>query len=236
MIMKKFIALFIVLILSFPTVVSAGESYISIDPYPFSSHVLGESLVVRGNTNFAFVTLGFYYPDIPGYSGQAKFIMTLTAEEFRNGYTIYTDPPARLWPEGNWKVAVQNGSVREEIFIPMTAEPLYNRYVRIAQYSSDTLINVETYICRGIEKRENILKITLEDETEIRIFSWNNFKPTTDGEAQLFIATYKDGYMTNAKMRSGTLTEHGNHTELNINEGSDRVEIFCWEDNLIPIS
>ena len=236
MIMKKIIAFLLVLILAFPVGVSAAEKYISIDPYPFSTHVLGEDLVIYGNTNIAYVNIGLYYPDIPGFYGYAKYIMTISAKELREGYSIPTDALSDRWPEGTWKVIVQSGTTVDQLYIPMTAQPSYNRYVRIAEYASDTLVNVKTHLCRGIEKRNGVLKITPEDGTEIRIFSWNNLAPSAKGATQLFIATYENGYMTEVKTYTGNLVKYGNHVRLNINEGSDRLEIFCWEDNLIPVS
>ncbi len=233
--MKKFISLLLIFILTFPVSISAKESYITLSPYPFSSHTLGEDLVIYGDTSFSQVVLGFYYPDDPGYKGYAKYIITISAKEFREGYTIQTETVSRFWPEGVWKIIIQNGEVRDEMLINMTSEPQFDRHIRFAEYTDNTLCNLQTYLCRGVEYRNNIITIPLENGDEIRIYSWKNFAPTDSGETQLFIATYKDGYMTDIKFREGRLTDYGNHIALDISE-TERFEIFYWDDNLVPIS
>lgn len=232
--MKKIISLLLILILAFPVTISASEGYISLSPYPFSTHTLGEDLVIYGSTNLSHITIGLYYPDIPGYNGKYNYVMTISAKELREGHIIPTETVSRFWPEGSWKIVAQNGNVRDEMFVPMTSTPLYDRNIRIAEYADNTLTEVKTYTSRGIERKNGILKISLEDGEEIRIFSWNNLSPTESGDTQLFIATFKEGYMTNIKARTGNLTCYGNHTVLNISE-TERIEVFTWDDNLIPI-
>jgi hypothetical protein len=131
-------------------------------------------------------------------------------------------------------VVVQNGTARDEITIPMAEEAYYNRYLRVCEYSDNTLTEVNTFACRGVIVRNNTMSISLEDGTCIRIYSWDNLSPTDSGEARLFVATYKDGYMLKAKTYSGNLDSFSNHITLTASE-NERVEILYWEDNLIPV-
>ena len=232
--MKKLISIVLIFILCQSVCVMANDSNISLDPYPYSSHVLGEDLVIYGDTDFDQVTLGFYYPKDQGYMGYAKYIITITADELKNGYVIPTETYSRLWPEGDWTVVVQNGSARDEITISMAIDASYDRHVRICEYSDNALSFVETYSCRGIVIKDNVLSFSLEDGTEYRIFSWNNFAPANSGKTKLFIATYKDGYMTDIKTYTGTLTDFGNHITLTVSD-TKRVEILYCEDNLTPV-
>jgi hypothetical protein len=174
----------------------AKDSYVKLDPFPYSTHVLGEDLVIYGDTDFSSVTLGLFYPKDQGYMGYAKFVITISGDELRKGYVIPTETYSRLWPEGNWSVVVQNGTARDEITIPMAEEAYYNRYLRVCEYSDNTLTEVNTFACRGVIVRNNTMSISLEDGTHIRIYSWDNLSPTDSGEARLFVATYKDGYIS----------------------------------------
>ncbi len=235
MIMKKFISVILILIMCQPLLALAKDSYITLEPYPYSSHVLGEDLIIYGDTDFSQVTLGFYYPDDEqGYMGYAKYIMTIGADELKNGYVIKTETYSRLWPEGVWKIVVQNGSVRDEIGIPMAKEADYNRKVMIAEYSEGALTAFNSYRCRGVNKRNNTLEFVTEDDTVIRVFSWNNFAPTDSGETSIFIAFYKDGYMTDAKVYTGCLSEFDTYFTLDIPQNK-QLKFFYWNDNMNPI-
>ena len=233
--MKKILSLLIILVLAFPVGAYASEDFIALDPYPYSSHVLGDDLIVRGDTNQPYVTIGFYYPYENGYNGIAKLIVTVTAKEFRQGYTIKTDYLSRLWPEGLWRIKAQYGNISAEEMIPFTKDPLFDRQLRIAEYKDNTLTAVTSYLCRGIQKKDNTLIIPLSDGSLLRVFSWNNFAPADSGMVNLFMATYTDGYVTNIKAFSGELVDYGNHTSLIISP-TDRVEFFYWDGNLKPIA
>ena len=234
--MKKFISLVItILLLTSAVPAFAIEGYVKLDPYPYSTHVLGEDLIIYGDTNFDSVTLGFYYPKDQGYMGYAKLIITITADELKNGYVIPTEEYSRLWPEGNWSVVVQNGTARDEIVIPMAKEAFYNRYLRVCEYSDNTLTKVNTFICRGVVVKNNTISFSLSDGTEIRIYSWDNLSPATSGETTLYLASYKDGYMLDVKTFIGNLDNFTNHITL-ICSDTERVEILYWEDNLIPVN
>ncbi|MBR5535843.1 MAG: hypothetical protein IKU60_04260 [Clostridia bacterium] len=232
--MKKLIFLILIFTLIFPVSISAKEDYITLSPFLYSSHHLGEDLVIYGDTSLPTATLGFYYPEDQGYKGYAKFIINISAKELREGYVIPTEEYSRLWPEGVWTVAVQNGAYRDEIKIPMSKDaPLYNRQVRLAHYRDNTLTSLTTYTTQGIQISSNTISFTLEDSTLVKIYAWDNLSPTNDGDAQLFAAVYKDGYMTEAKTYSGTLSSYGKHISLEISE-TERFELLFWNDSLIP--
>ncbi len=235
--MKKLISIILILMLipSGGICLKAQEGYVSLDPFPYSTHVLGEDLVIYGDTDFASVTLGLFYPKDQGYMGYAKYIITITARELKEGYVIPTETYSRLWPKGDWSVVVQNGTARAEITIPMAEEACYNRYVRVCEYSDNTLTAVNTFACRGVVIKNNTMSFSLSDGTTIRIYSWDNLSPTDSGEARLFVAFYKDGYMIKAKIYSGNLDSFSNHVTLTASE-SERVEILYWEDGLIPVN
>ena len=93
--MKKFISLLILICIIASSVPAfAAENYVTLTPYPYSSHVLGEDLVIYGDTNLSNITLGLFYPE-EGYKGWAKFIQTITAKALRNGYVIPTETVSR---------------------------------------------------------------------------------------------------------------------------------------------
>ncbi len=233
--MKKLVSVIVVLsifLACFPAF--AKESFITLDPYPYSTHVLGEDLVICGDTDFASVTVGLYYPDDEqGYKGYAKYIMTISGEELKNGYVIPTETKSRLWPCGVWSVVVQNGSVRDEIRINMQTEAVFNRFFRVAEYDNSALIKLTTYPCRGVISKNNTLSFTTEEGKTVKIFAWNNLAPTSCGEARIFIATYEEGYLINTQTFQGVLSKDGCHLTLNISE-SKRVEIFLWNEQLNP--
>ncbi|MBQ8003075.1 MAG: hypothetical protein IJ297_06500 [Clostridia bacterium] len=235
--MKKLICFLIIFSMAITTNVFARDSYIILSPYPFSTHVLGEDLVIYGNTDFSQVTLGLFYPnDEQGYFGYAKYIATITAQELRQGHVIKTDTTSRLWPKGNWTVAVQYGDVRDEIIIPMSDNANYNRCVRVAQYEDLALVSLDTYKCRGVIIRNGVFGFTTDEGKNIRIFSWDNFSPSTKGDARIFIASYTDeGIVENVQTFYGTVSLDGLHFTLNISD-TERVEIFVWEDGITPVN
>lgn len=234
--MKKFIAFLLILIMCFPSVsICAEEDYIKLEPYPYSSHVLGEDLIIYGDTSFKTVSLGLYYPDDEqNYRGKPKLIIPIFDYELRSGYKIETDTLSALWPRGEWKIRIQYGDYKDEITVNMTTEPMYDRYIRIAEYSDNTLTSLVTHTVRGMRLHNNMLEFTTEDGNEIRIFSWDNFAPTDSGSTRLFIATYKDGYMQSAKTYEGVLTDYENHISLDISP-RERLELFYWSDSFAPI-
>lgn len=233
--MKKLISFILIFIMCQPVFTLAKDSYITLDPYPYSSHVLGEDLVIYGDTDFSTVVLGFYYPDDEqGYKGYSKYVITISGDELRHGFVIPTETYSRLWPEGVWKVVVQNGSIRDEIGIPMTKEASYNRNVMIAEYSDSALVSVASYRCRGVKTQNNIFEFATEDNTVIKVFSWNNFAPTASGETGIYIAFYKDGYMLDAKVYTGVLSEFDTYFTLDIPQDK-QLKFFYWDDNMSPI-
>lgn len=235
--MKKLVSVIVLLSLLFAySPIFAADSFIELDPYPYSTHVLGEDLVICGDTDFGQVTLGLFYPDDEqGYHGYAKYIMTIDAEDLKNGYVIPTETKSRLWPTGLWKVVVQNGSCRDEIFINMQTEAEFDLFVRIAEYENSSLTKLTTYPCRGVVSKNGILSFTTMDGTTVKIFTWNNFAPTVSGEARIFIATYTDGYLTDTRTFQGTLSRNGYHLTLNISENKS-VGIFIWSEQLNPLN
>lgn len=232
--MKKLLSIVLTIIIMSPLTVCADEDYITIDPYPYSTHVLGEDIIVKGNTNLQFVTLGLYYPEDQGYKGYIKFALTLTRDEFKRGYTLKTEPLSRPWPEGVWTIVVQSGDYRDELKLNMTASPVFDRNVKIATYENNTLTNLQSYNTRGILVHDNITSFTTEDNITVKIFSWNNFSPTTDGESTIFVTLWDESYLIDIKTYHGIIKDYGNHLCLDMGNG-DFVKLFYWHDNLTPI-
>lgn len=234
--MKKLLSILLVILILSPSVPAfAADSFITLEPYPYSTHILGENLVIYGDTDFGNITLGFYYPEDQGYFGYAKYIMTISAQELRSGYVIRTEEYSRLWPEGVWTVKVQNGDVSDTLKINMSKEAEYNRYVKLATYEDDALTSLTTYPCRGTRMHDNVLSFTLSDNTTVKIFSWDNLTPAESGESRIYIAFFDpEGYMTDIKTYQGTLSQFGNHFTLNISP-TKKVKLFYWTDNLIPL-
>ncbi len=231
--MKKFLVILISVLICFPTLAFAKEDYISLLDYPYSTHVLGEDLVIYGETNIANVSLGLYYPnDDQGYMGYAKLIIALTADELKKGYVIKTDTFSRLWPEGEWTVRVQSGDVYDTITIPMRKEADFNRKVKIAAYNLGAMESISTYKSRGGYIKDNVVTFLLENNVTMKIFSWNNFTPVSEGESRVFVAFYKDGYLTKAQSFFGTLSRYSDH--ISIENGENKLKIFCWDENLTP--
>lgn len=235
--MKKIIAvLLITLSLLFGNIAHANaEYYISITPYPYSSHVLGEDLVIYADTNAPAVVLGLYSLTSSGLVDKFIYSSTLFRSELKNGYSIPTSQQSDRWIEGDYLLILQYGSVRSEEIIHMRTEPIYDRNAIISEYSDDTLIQSSIYRCRGIARKDNVYEIALEDNTLIKIYSWNNFSPTANGETTVFVATYQDGYMTKAQHYSGFLHTSLNYFVLNSDDGNT-LKLFVWNNNLTPIN
>lgn len=232
--MKKLISslLSIIIILS-SSVAFADSSYINITPLPYSSHVLGEDLIIKGETDFSHVTIGLFYPEDQGYNGMAKYVLTIPSKELSDGFIIQTETYSRLWPRGIWTVKVQNGNVSSSVKINMVSEALYDRTVKLATYENNTLTNIESYAVRGISIRDNIIEFITNDGKLIKIYSWNNLAPVTEGESQIFVATYENDYLINIKAYSGTLSSYDSFVSLN--SENKTFKLFYWNDNLTPI-
>lgn len=234
--MKKVLLFILLILIMFPAISSAEESFTALDPYPYSSHILGEDLVIYGDTSFSKVVLGLFYPDDEqGYLGMAKFIITISADELREGYVIPTDTFSRLWPEGEWTVRIQNDMYFDEIKIPMTKEAKFDRIIKLATYEDDALVTLTSYQTRGVILKNNVFSFVTEDGTTVRIFSWNNFSPTNEGESRIFVSFSKDGYMTDIKTYHGFLSSYSDHICI-IGENGDSFKLFYWNDNLQPIT
>lgn len=235
--MKKFIAVLLISI-SFMscTVAHAAESYyINVDPYPYSSHILGEDLVVYGDTNATAVVLGLYSLRDNGSVAAFLYSSTVFRSELKNGYSIPTSRAGGSWKEGDYLLVLQYGPTKSESIIHMSYEPVYDRNVIICEYSDNTLINSVSYRCRGIAKRNGIYEIALQDGSSIKIFFWNNFVPTENGEATVFISANQDGYMTSAKHYRGFLSSDGNRFTMKLENGGE-LKLFLWNDSLNPVN
>lgn len=231
--MKKVVLFIILIIMCLPVQAFAAEKYITLEEYPYSTHVLGEDLIIYGSTNInAYLSLGLYIPVTGGYT--PLYYDSITPKQLKNGYTIPTPIESGKHPQGEWLLVVQFGTVRDELYINMTAEPLYDRYVHMAEYSDNTLVNVETYKSRGIRFRDNIISFTTEMGEEIRIFSWNNLSPVSEGNSRIFVAHYKDGYITKVNTYEGTLRCYNGSVCLE-NENGSYFKLLYWTENLTPV-
>lgn len=231
--MKKFICFVILILLTFPHKSFAQNSYITLEPYPYANHVLGEDLTVYGDTDFSYVSLGLYYPKDQGYQGKVKYIITLTADELRSGYVIPTGTYSNLWPEGEWRVKVQYDDFYAEQYIAMGKTASFDQRLYVSEYDNSTLTALSSYKTRGVQLKNNILSLSLEDNSEVKIFSWSNLSPVCDGESRIFIARYKDGFLTDIKTYQGTISHYGYSISLKI-DNFKTVKLFCWRDNLTP--
>ena len=234
MIIKRTIAFILILFTLSQLPIYAANSYITIDPYHYSTHILGEDLVIYGDTDFSNVTLGLFYPKDQGYNGLSKYIQTISRDELKNGYSIPTGTFSRLWPCGNWKVKVQYGDIYDEIFINMQEEAAFDRKLRVVEYENSALKEIKAYPIRGMVFKNNVLSFSLEDGSLIKIYAWNNLSPVAYGDGKVFVATYKDGYLTNTKTYEGTISYFGHHISLKLSENKT-IKLFYWDDNLKPI-
>lgn len=231
--MKKIVLFIILIAMCLPVQTFAAEKYIALEEYPYSTHTLGEDLTVYGSTNInAYISLGLYTPYYDSY--KILFNDSITPKELKNGYTIPIPNESNAHPEGKWLLVVQFGNVRDELYINMTAEPLYDRYVRMAEYSDNTLVSVETFKSRGIQFKDNIISFTTESSEEIRIFSWNNLSPVNEGDSRIFVAHYVDGYITKVNTYEGTLLYYNGSVCLE-SENGKYFKLLYWGENLIPV-
>ncbi len=111
--MKKLISLIVcICMLSAAFCATAAEVYIELEPLMYDEYMRGETIFVSGTTN-VYVTLGLYYPEEAG--GNAKFIMTYSPSELRDGIELETSLEPREWPDGLWKITVQSSGVAETL-------------------------------------------------------------------------------------------------------------------------
>ncbi len=235
--MKRFITVLLISVsLLFGNIAHASTNYyISIAPYPYSSHILGEELVIYADTNAPAVILGLYSLRPNGSVNKFIHSSTLFPSELKNGYSIPTSTVSGAWQEGDYLLLLQYGSVRAEKIIRMTSSPVYDRNVIISEYSDNTLVNTASYRCRGIAEKNGVYELSLENGTLIKIYSWNNFNPASEGKTTLFVTTYQDGFMTSTKHYNGFLSKSLNHFTLETNDGG-KLKLFVWNDNLNPVN
>ena len=110
--MKKLIAIITAcfLVLSSLTAFSAGT--LELDPLMYDVYLRGETVHVSG-TSSVFVTLGLYTPQEEG--GMLRMSTILSPSNLAEGFDIETGTDEDRWPEGTWKIIVQNGDLREEL-------------------------------------------------------------------------------------------------------------------------
>lgn len=229
--MKKLISIFITIsILSFSVPSLAEDLYISLEPLPYSAHLLGETITIYGSTNISNVSVALISPD-----GDLKDVFVLSASRLKHGYSIPTDTAANGWAEGEWTIRAQAMGIVAELKINMTSAPDYDRTVRVAHYVDSTLQSLTSYQCRAIEIKDNIISFTLPDENIVKIYSWNNFQPVQSGESRVFITLNSaDGYVTDVRTYQGTLSALSNHFTLKISE-NEYLKFFYWKDILTPV-
>lgn len=198
-------------------------------PFPYSSYILGEDIVVKGETDFDFVTLGFYYPEEDGYYGYAKFILSISASELRNGYVIPTDTLSRQWPEGKWRILVQNGSVQDNTYVTLLENPVYDRYLRIAEYDGDILTKVTTYPTRGAVFSESVISFALDDDITLRLFFWNDaLSPENSGNGSIYAAFYKDGMLLSSTKYAAELSQS---FPITMTKDGKTVKLLYWNNS-----
>lgn len=228
--LKKAICLFlgaVIILSSFPA--HAENSYIHIMPFPYSSYVLGEDIVVKGETDFDSVILGFYYPDENGYGGLAKLIINIFDYELREGYVIHTDTLSRLWPEGRWHITVQNGSVREDVYINLLEKPVYDKYLRIAEYDGDMLTAVKTYPARGAFFSDGCISFALENGMTLKLFFWNDSLSPSKGEkGKVYSALYRDGSLLTLSIYTADLSQS---FPIKAVKDGKTVKFFYWSSS-----
>lgn len=234
--MKKTVLFILIVIslLSFSLCTHAAGSFIRIEQYPFTSHLLGEDIIICGETDFSHVSVALYYPDDRVYKGELKFGIILTKNEFKDGYAIKTESSTPLWPEGLWTLRVQNGQIYDEITVNMTSQPDFSRKILVAEYTDSTLTSLSSYNTRGVSKNNNVIFFKSEDGKEVKVFSWDRLRPTDCGESRIYIAFYKYGCLTDIKSYQGSLAEFSNCILLNMPSGKT-IKIFYWGSNISPL-
>lgn len=111
--MKKLISLMLCICMLLSALsVAAREDYIELNSLRYDEYMRGETILVSGDTN-VYVTLGLYYPE--SYGSTAKYIMTYSPQELRDGIEIETGTDEKLWPDGLWTIVVQSGDMSESL-------------------------------------------------------------------------------------------------------------------------
>lgn len=230
--MKKFLSLLLSAFLLFASSDTyAANSYVHIMPLAFSSYLPGEDIVIRCETDCSFLVLGLYYPDEGENNGRAKYITGITAAELRAGFTIPTDP---LWEEGNWRVVVQNGSARDEVFINLSKHPSYSRTLSFALYDGDFLSSVATFPTRGSYIKNGATVFSVSDSISLKLFFWDDaLSPVQDGGGSLYAAFYEDDILLSA----GRFEADDISLEpcIVLERGNSELKIFYWSENLTPL-
>lgn len=219
-------------ILSHFVTVSAESSYIKIYPFPYSSYTLGESITVRGDTNLSFVTLCLSYPNDGDYKGMSKFVITLSANEFKEGYTIRTGTFSNQWPEGLWRIRVQNDNAVDDVFVKFTAETEYTSSLYVAEYEDGAVSGIYSLPARGAEYNNGVISLFLKDEV-VKIFQWNDaLTPLSEGEGNIYFASYVSGAAVFVKKCRG---EFSPSFPLILHSGGKTYKLFLWSNIMTPM-
>lgn len=233
--MKKLVFIFLSLILVFSSVpVYASDTYIEI--FPFGSElVLGEDLCIKGDTDFGYVSVGLFYPEDSPSAGIAKYISVFSAAELRAGIIIKTDRPSsfpsKMWPEGKWRVKVQNGSVSDEKYVGFTREASFDKTFRIAKYEDNQLISLTSASSRGYYFTQQGVVFPFEDGQSLNILFWNSsLAPAYCGRASAYLTVYDGDCLIEAASYKITLPLSFPLTFTD--SGGVTYKIFSWGDNL----
>ncbi|MCD8049693.1 MAG: hypothetical protein LUG52_08905 [Clostridia bacterium] len=230
---KRICSVFIIFVLlSFVLPAFASGSYITITPFDYNYYTLGESITVKGTTDFSYVTLSLNYPEDSIFSGASKYVVVLSADQFESGYTIKLGAAARSWPEGEWSFRVQNGDVSDRVYVNFSSETVYDRTLRVAKYQDGILVGISAYPTRGAVFNGTSVSFALEDDITVRFFQWNDaLSPVTSGDVTIRVAVYEDDMLTSVSHCTGTFSAR---LPITMTDGVYTYKIFCWDDNLIP--
>lgn len=112
--MKKLLSITIALCLLLSILpVSAQDIVIELNDLEYDAYMYEETVVVSGYSN-AYVTIALYYPE--DFAQQAKSILTYSPDDLLDGVEIELGEQGdSLWPEGVWRIIVQNGDVSETL-------------------------------------------------------------------------------------------------------------------------
>ncbi len=112
--LKKFFTLFLALTLILSVVPAVYAAEFSIDPLKYEEYMPGETVVITGTVN-TYITVGLYYPEESG--GILKYTNIYSPAELSDGIEIPLGSAGEAsWPYGDWKIVVQHGDDREELF------------------------------------------------------------------------------------------------------------------------
>ncbi len=114
--MKKLVSILTLVCMLLSSIPVLAETFIELDELRYTEYMFGETVVVRGSTN-AYVSIGLYLPEETG--GTSKFIMSYSPDELGEGVGITLGEKALDWPEGEWKIIVQSGDAREELYFTL---------------------------------------------------------------------------------------------------------------------